>query len=152
MPKTLKTAEELGYSQEEWASFSRSKRWRLRNPGKQSLATKAWRDKNTQYNRDRQRKYQLKNQYGMTQYNYEIMLEQQGGKCAICETDKPTGKWKVFAVDHCHKTGVVRGLLCNECNRGIGLLRDDPELLSKAAQYLIAVKDKTAKERSGEIE
>ena len=64
------------------------------------------------------------------------MLAQQEYKCAICNTDKPTGKWKVFAVDHCHETGEVRGLLCNECNRGMGLLRDNAELLRKAADYL----------------
>jgi len=64
------------------------------------------------------------------------MLDEQGGCCKICGTDKPTGKWKVFAIDHCHITGIVRGLLCNECNRGIGLLRDSADLLRKAADYL----------------
>jgi hypothetical protein len=64
------------------------------------------------------------------------MLVEQNYRCAICGTDKPTGKWVVFAVDHCHVTGKVRGLLCNECNRGMGLLRDDATLLRKAADYL----------------
>jgi len=63
------------------------------------------------------------------------MLAQQDGKCAICGT-KSTGKRKSFHVDHCHKTGVVRGLLCGNCNSGIGNLRDDVELLKKSIQYL----------------
>lgn len=84
----------------------------------------------------RQRKYQLRDKYGITEEDYQNLLDRQKGLCVICSTDKPTGKWKVFAVDHCHHTGHVRGLLCNECNRGMGLLKDNSELLRKAAEYL----------------
>lgn len=90
----------------------------------------------SEFHAARQRKYQLKLSYGITEEDYQSLLLKQEGCCAICGTDTPTGKWKVFAVDHCHKTGKVRGLLCNECNRGMGLLKDSPELLLAAAQYL----------------
>ena len=115
----------------------------LRNPEKSKQSSKKWRDENKDYNKSRQRKYQLKYNYGITEEDYNFMLQQQGGKCAICSSDKPTGKWKVFAVDHCHHTNVIRGLLCNECNRGIGLLGDDSQRLRAAANYL----DKTNEER-----
>jgi len=81
--------------------------------------------------------------YGLTQAEFEALLEKQGGKCAICNTTNPVGEGNTtakrsfsFAVDHCHETGKVRGLLCNPCNRGIGFLKDSPELLETAAKYL----------------
>lgn len=83
----------------------------------------------------------------MTETEYATLLATQEGKCAICETTTPTGKWKVFAVDHCHTTNTVRGILCNECNRGIGLLGDNEERLEKASRYIQDHKKKTARER-----
>lgn len=112
------------------------KRYRDRNPEKVKAAQQKYRDANKQYMSDRQRKYQLRDKYGITEEDYERMFIAQNGRCAICNTDTPTGKWKRFAVDHCHHTGLVRGLLCNECNRGMGLLKDNAELLRKAANYL----------------
>jgi len=97
---------------------------------------KNWVENNPEKRRESTRRSQLKHSYGITPEEYNERLEDQKGLCKICGTDKPTGKWKVFAVDHCHYTGRVRGLLCNECNRGIGLLRDSAELLRKAADYL----------------
>jgi hypothetical protein len=63
------------------------------------------------------------------------MLEAQGGRCAICRSDKPGGRGR-FAVDHCHSSGRVRGLLCVACNAGLGQFRDDPDLLRAAVAYL----------------
>ena len=128
--------EQYGYTEEEWKAFHKSKRWRIKNPGKQAESCRKWAEKNPEQKKESARKAQLKLLYGITPERYDEMLKEQEGKCKICGTDKPTGKWKVFAVDHCHDTGHVRGLLCNECNRGIGLLRDSPELLIKAADYL----------------
>jgi len=71
--------------------------------------------------------------YGLTVTQYESMLAEQGGGCAICGT-KPDGKR--LAIDHCHKTGEVRGLLCSPCNVGLGHFRDDTDLLYKAVKYL----------------
>lgn len=123
------------------------KAWAKANPEKVKAAQKKWREANKEFNIGRQRPYQLKLKYNMVQADYDTLLKQQNYKCAICSTDKPTGKWKVFAVDHDHETNNVRGLLCNECNRGIGLLKDNPELLMKAASYLEKHKKKTKEER-----
>ena len=76
-----------------------------------------------------------KRHYGITLAEYEDMLIKQGGGCALCGTLKPKGKGS-FHVDHCHKTGKIRGLLCHSCNVGIGNLQESYELLIKAAQYI----------------
>lgn len=68
--------------------------------------------------RGRDKAYQA--QYGITLADYERMFEEQKGLCAICGTDKPSPKRKNFAVDHCHSSGVVRGLLCIACNSNVG--------------------------------
>jgi hypothetical protein len=86
-------------------------------------------------------KRQKLKKFGLGLSDYDQMLEQQGGLCAICgreetqintKTDKPFS----LAVDHCHKTGAVRGLLCMKCNRGLGLFEDNIEVLKKALAYL----------------
>lgn len=73
--------------------------------------------------------------YGITSEQYESMLRYQGGKCFICQ--RATGKRRRLAVDHDHKTGKVRGLLCNPCNRDVlGHLRDSVAALERAVTYL----------------
>lgn len=147
MPKLISDGSEYGYTLAEWLSFSKTKRWRIRNPEKMKAATKSWADRNKDRITKNARKSNLKKSYGITEEYYDQMLAAQGGKCAICLTDRPTGKWKVFAVDHCHVSGLVRGLLCNECNRGMGLLKDSAELLRAAADYLDCHAKKTKEER-----
>lgn len=79
----------------------------------------------------------LRQKYGMTLDDYDGMLAEQGGCCAICGADNSrTKNSEYFAVDHCHKTGKVRALLCHPCNGGIGLLQDDPAVLEAAIAYL----------------
>lgn len=73
--------------------------------------------------------------YGISYETYCEMLALQNGVCAIC-SDPPSGRTKRLSVDHCHNTGIVRGLLCNRCNRSLGLLKDDREVLKKAIKYL----------------
>ena len=72
----------------------------------------------------------------MTLEDYDKLYEEQHGQCAICGTDTPGGPGERFKVDHNHSTGEVRGLLCNNCNRGLGYLKDSPTILSKALTYL----------------
>jgi hypothetical protein len=135
--KILNDGHLYGYSGSEWQSLHKSKRSRIRHPQNQKKAVEKWAKKQSpEYHRLRARKSQLKLMYGMTTECYDEMLKKQGGACGICKTSKPTGRWKVFAVDHCHATGKVRGLLCNECNRGIGLLKDSIEVLKSAVNYL----------------
>jgi hypothetical protein len=81
-----------------------------------------------------QRKGWLKKAYGMTVEEYEALLARQEEKCAICR--KPCHTGGNLSVDHDHDTGRVRGLLCRNCNRGIGLLQESPEILQAAIQYL----------------
>lgn len=84
--------------------------------------------------RDTQRNTAFQKAYGISLADYEQMLVEQDGRCAIC--GQPP-KDRRLAVDHDHETGRVRGLLCyGHCNRAIGLLRDNPELLRRAAEYL----------------
>ena len=78
-----------------------------------------------------------KRNYGITFDEYKTLLEKQNYRCAICKTeDMKTARTEWFAVDHCHASGEVRGLLCNNCNRGIGLLQDSVEVLENAINYL----------------
>lgn len=95
---------------------------------------------------DRARPYRLEysleyalRQHGLTRADYDRTLAAQGGRCAICrsETPKGPGRWHI---DHDHVTGAFRGLLCNNCNRGIGFFADDPEIMKAAARYIIAAR------------
>ena len=74
--------------------------------------------------------------FGITPEQYRAMLERQCGRCAICGINKPDKVRQRFHTDHCHETGVVRGLLCANCNTGLGKFADSPELLERAALYL----------------
>lgn len=74
----------------------------------------------------------LKTKYGMTIDDWDRMYAQQGGKCACCKDEFGM----LPAVDHCHKTGAVRGILCSECNTGLGFLGDSVDGLSQAETYL----------------
>jgi len=85
------------------------------------------------------RGYELKRAYGMTVEDYAKMLEKQNGVCAICgkpETHVKNGKIAMLAVDHCHSGGHVRGLLCVNCNLGLGYFKDDAGRLESAIRYL----------------
>ena len=86
-------------------------------------------------NKNHRRSQQLTKKYGITLEDYEVMLESQNHTCKICATGEPrgVGTWKV---DHCHTTGKVRGLLCNNCNLGLGNFKDNTVVLAAAIKYL----------------
>jgi hypothetical protein len=84
--------------------------------------------------RTTQRSSDLKRAFGITADQYDAMLEYQGGVCAICKRECKTNRR--LSVDHCHTTSEVRGLLCGNCNTGLGGLQDSPLLLQTAIQYL----------------
>lgn len=73
--------------------------------------------------------------YGMAKGDYERMYAEQDGRCAICRRKCRRGG-ETLCVDHDHKTGAIRGLLCNDCNRSLGGFGDDPERLRSAANYV----------------
>jgi hypothetical protein len=82
------------------------------------------------------RAYELKRFYGLSLDEYNAMLELQQWRCALCgECENAKGR-RMLCVDHCHKKGHVRKLLCVKCNTGLGNFLDDPALLRKAADYL----------------
>ena len=91
-----------------------------------------WRASNFERHADARHRSKLK-AYGLTPEEYRTLLERQGGACAICGDDAPR---RTFHLDHDHETGRVRGILCNSCNRGIGLLKDDVAVLRSAVAYL----------------
>lgn len=72
--------------------------------------------------------------YGLAPGDYDRLYESQGGMCAICR--RATGKTRRLSVDHDHKTGDVRGLVCRPCNDMLGHGRDDPQMFLRAAGYL----------------
>lgn len=106
----------------------------------QSAQAQQWHWENVDRSAENRRRNDLA-KYGMTVEQYEDMLANQGGVCAICGQDEPlahgrTGRKFRLSVDHCHATGNVRGLLCQKCNRAVGLLGDSIDLLEKAVAYL----------------
>lgn len=87
---------------------------------------------------ERKRDTRLRKQFGIGAAEFDALLEQQGGRCAICPAEVNDSAGRKLSVDHCHDTGAVRGLLCSACNFGLGKFRDDPDLLDRAALYLRA--------------
>lgn len=78
----------------------------------------------------------LQDRYGITLADYDQLVLDQDGCCAICGTTNPGGRNGRFCVDHNHVTGKIRGLLCSPCNRALGGFHDDPQLLQIALDYL----------------
>jgi hypothetical protein len=91
---------------------------RERSPEKKAVAAK------------RKRDLRLGREYGISQEQYIKMYNEQGGKCYLCN------KFTKLVIDHNHKNGKLRKLLCHHCNRGLGFLRDSHELLAAAAEYI----------------
>ena len=82
----------------------------------------------------RYREYQVRSKYGIELSDAEAMLSRQGDACRICGTsDWSESTWHI---DHCHKSGAVRSILCAECNLGLGKFLDSPDLLRAALDYL----------------
>lgn len=84
--------------------------------------------------KEKKRDGKLRDSYGITIDQQNIMLQKQDNKCKICNNEliHPWG----ISIDHSHKTGKIRNILCRTCNTGLGHFKDSPELLLKAAEYL----------------
>ena len=85
--------------------------------------------------RECKRNNRLEREYGVDIQEYERMFAEQGGLCAICHRPPPENR-PILCVDHCHRTGMVRGLLCGFCNTSIGYLQDDVPTILRAATYV----------------
>lgn len=118
-------------NREKVAAYNRE--WRRKNREHYNAYRNAWRKKNRIRYLEQRKWVRLKSAYGLSKEEYLELLDRQKGGCAICKT-KPGSK--LLAVDHCHRSGKVRGLLCSNCNTGLGLLGDSKRLLAKALSYL----------------
>ncbi len=129
-------------------NYAKLKDWRARNPEKRRAQVRKWRQKNPSkvalYARIWRKRYPEKNfaaalrsNQKMTVAEYETMERAQEGRCAICRK-LPKGRKNNgrLCVDHCHNTGIKRGLLCHACNTGIGNLQHDSTILQSAINYL----------------
>jgi hypothetical protein len=92
--------------------------------------------KNNQEHLFHYRRKALLAKYGITTEIYLSMLSAQGHSCKICGTKNPGTRCKFFFVDHCHRTGRVRGLLCAHCNLAIGQFGDKPDIIFRASVYV----------------
>lgn len=96
-----------------------NKEWRLRNP-------------------DKNEDMRLRRLYGITLESFRELGAAQGHVCLLCKEERK------LCVDHCHETGRIRGLLCRQCNSGLGYFQDSPELLQTAATWLAGQKEKSS--------
>lgn len=113
--------------------------WYWKQPIKSESAAdyqRQWRNNNP----EKAKSNELKKMFGITLQEYEALFTKQDGLCAICggkeTTNSRDGAPRHMPVDHCHKTGRIRGLLCTQCNRGLGMFGDDRARLLAAAEYL----------------
>lgn len=140
MAEYLKTYQRRKLTPEERAERSRKRRERYASDPEFREKTKAQARENGRRHPHTKRNGRLKAAFGITLEDYDRMLASQNGCCAICgiaemHVNHPRAR-RNFYVDHDHKTGKVRGLLCQNCNFGIGHFRDSSELLRTAAAYL----------------
>lgn len=115
----------------------RNLKWRRDSKEKYLQSAAKYRHKNP----DKLAEYKLQIRYGITPEQYTELFVSQGGCCAICgqpesATHNHSNNVQKLAVDHCHTTGKVRGLLCQDCNRGLGRFHDDVHRMQKAIEYL----------------
>lgn len=101
---------------------------------KYTEAKRRWRESGRELASVRKRK--LRYNFGISLADYDAMHAVQEGRCAICGRSKDNTRWGRLGVDHDHTSGVIRGLLCDPCNRGIGFFQDNPDVLERAAAYI----------------
>lgn len=105
-------------------------------PNYRAIESKRWRDADPERAKERNRRTNYRTKYGMELEDVVALHASQGCKCAICGQETTLGGKLNAKVDHCHKTGKVRGILCHSCNIGIGFLADDISRMQKAIEYL----------------
>ena len=120
--------------------------WRDAHKESEKASKARWREKNRDHIRQHAKEYRkraghitrakdLRIKYGLTPVQYDAMLEAQNHRCAICGKT-PLENGKHLTIDHCHKTGKVRGLLCYRCNTGLASFKDELSIVINAMTYL----------------
>ncbi len=114
----------------------RRRKWRAEHKAEHKARNKAWyATVDKEVHRHRARVSHLKTKYGLTLEEYDSMVIAQEGRCAICNKEEPNGR--NLHVDHNHKTGRIRKLLCKRCNAALGLVDESPQILSAMKDYLL---------------
>lgn len=136
MPSGVYERKPSGFDKKEY-----DKQWEKENCGKRKAQRKKWYKDNPGYNKIYYKNHQrqakrnrIKQKYGLSHEDWVKMWLGQDGNCAIC--GEPFAQQSDTFIDHNHKTGKVRGLLCNKCNLGMGYFNDNPELMIKVVNYL----------------
>ena len=135
------------YSKNKEILLKKQAEYYLKNKEVRKKVTKEYqiknRDKIKKYKADNHRKNISKvkanwimKQYGLTIEGFDDLYISQNKKCAICGKELPTGFYRDKHIDHCHDTGIVRGILCSKCNLFIGLAKNDISILNSAIKYL----------------
>ena len=123
-------------SEKKLSEFNKNKSGKLGVHNQCKECARLWKpspDQRQKYNK-RIREWNRKKLSGFTSEDFESKLKEQGYKCAICGTEDPGAtNWHA---DHDHKTNTKRGVLCHKCNTGLGLLKDDINVLCSAIEYL----------------
>ena len=127
-----KALRKKNYAKNRETYIARAKRWQRENRDRHVAWQRKYREENREWMREKDRKRWLAAKYSLTPEEFEKLLERQRGACAICGVVMG----KDLHVDHDHEAKFVRGLLCGSCNRGIGLLKENPETLRRAAEYM----------------
>jgi hypothetical protein len=112
---------------------ARNDKYKRERPEVSRQASVRWRKNHPEQTATQNHRGKLR-KYGVTETQYLNLVRDQGGVCAICGDVNTSGMR--LAVDHSHRTGAIRGLLCNRCNAALGMLMNDPERCLKAALYL----------------
>ena len=122
------------YQEHKECSRELRRQWNINNPERYRASYTETPEK-----KEHRRRRLIEKKYGLSYKDWEGLWYSQDGRCAIC--DKFIDDLKDICIDHNHKTGEIRGLLCKECNLGIGCFLDDPELTKLATEYLKSFTD-----------
>ncbi len=115
------------------------RQWKIKNREHVKKVSREYHIRNRDRVREISRTLKLKKLFGLSRDEYDKLLQKQKGVCAICqkpESDMRNGRIKNFSVDHCHRAGHVRALLCRACNTGLGSFHHSPKLIRKALDYI----------------
>lgn len=139
----MKTQRQRSEYLKKWRAANKDKieSYKINNRDRNNKNRRVWAKENPEKERITRRKQNLRIRFGLTINQYQIMHDNQEGLCKICyepetfiEGNSKRIKW--LTVDHCHKTGTIRGLLCHRCNLGLGHFRDNIYLFINAIDYL----------------